>query len=811
MSSEEVLNKKKEIKMSLENNRKFRKSFLKRKPKNNINKIISISNFEIQNNSICEEDDYNTKIYNKSLSKDKFLFSLYDEEKYNEIYCRYKTISTFNYIKKRIYEKSPFQEFKNNYDTNKKKINLNITYNERIKKEFILDDEFSILLNNDENYNNLKKNINIFNSIHKKKYIKINAKTKRKGKNQENVKKSKFSKKNKKKKIKTFIGFNNKNISGHKRNKTEYYLNLKSPQNKIMKMDKMNRISNVQKDDINNVINDTIPRQVSFNMYDTYIMDSNLEKKHTYTLKEKDMSIRESSIPNKSMKTIKIGITGSLIDENLNINQSKTKNISFNYNMTKNNQNHMHRKIKTINNYKSKGNNEKIKYIYKSKKKEEKGIHKIIRKRVVLEEEYMVSPEGKKKLLSIKRLDNGNKSYIYNSNNNSNGHILRKYMKKEKKNNKENKLINYKNNLSNSLYSSIFKDNIRQSDYNRVYLKSLEEDSKMISNITFLKNNKTNIIPQFDEEKSPKISKSIIANPSHFKNRNNKNINKTTKNLDIANNCKIENKNNSKIENKEANFKKKLFYNKIYLLKDKSINKFNKSNNNLDKTNRISSHTNFLNSNRISMNYGEDKEKSKMDSSRGIYERISFSKDQPYMIYHNEPQNPFVINDNKNCPNFVNIVFYNHQEQNNKLNKSGLNNYNVKQKEKLKYNNNNIYNKIDIPQPKSSYRSREIKTLSIDNASSPQCTRNYNQNNQNEANNSIRITYNNSFFNLNKNNNNDCNNDFNNDIIYSSMDNINNYYDFSEYINSGNGNIIDNIKDNFNKRIILNMSENSHY
>ena len=805
MSSEEVLNKKKEIKMSLENNRKYRKSFLKKKPKNNMNKIISINNFEIQNNSICEEDDYNSKIYNKSLSKDKFLFNLYNEEKYNEIYCRYKTISSFNYIKKRIHQKSIFQEFKNNV-TNKKKINLNITFNERIKKKFILDDEFSILLNNDENYNNLIKNINLFNSIRKKKYIKINAKTKSKGKRQENIKKSKFSKKNKKKIIKVFTGFSDKNISGHKRNKTDYYLNLKSPQNKIMKIDKMKSISNVHKDDINRVINDTNPRQVSFNMYDTYIMDSNLENKHT--LKEKDMSIIESSIPNKSMKTIKIGITGSLIDENLNNNQSKTKNKSLNYNMTKNN--HMHRKIKTINNYKSKGNNEKIKYIYKSKKKEEKGIHKIIRKRVVLEEEYMVSPEGKKKLLSIKRLDNG-KSYIYNSNNNSNEHILRQYIKKdkEKKNNKENKLLIHKNNLSNSLYSSIFKDNTRQTDYNRVYLRSLEEDSKMISNVTFLKNYQTNIIPQFDEEKSPKISKSIIANPSHFKNRNNKNINKATKNLDIVNNCKIENKNNSKLENKEANIKKKLFYNKICLLKDKSINKFNKSNNNLDKTNRISSHTNFLNSNRTSMNYGEDKEKSKMDSSRGIYERISFSKDQPYMIYHNEPQNPFVINDNKNCPNFVNIVFYNNQEQNNKMNKSRLNNYNVKKKENWKYNNNNIYNRIDIPQPKSNYRFREIKTLSIDNISSPQCTRNYiqnNQNNQNEANNSIRITYNNSYFKLNKNNS----NDFNDDIIYSSMDNINNYYDFSEYINSGNNNIIDNIKDNFNKRVILNMSENSH-
>jgi hypothetical protein len=474
------------------------------------------------------------------------------------------------------------------------------------------------------------------------------------------------------------------------------------------------------------------------------------------------------------------------------------KNKSLNFNIKSNN--HNHRRMKTINNYKSRENNEQMKYIHKMKKIDVNGIHKIIKKRVVLEEEYMISPEGEKKLLSVKRLDNGNYNYIYDKINNE--RIMNKNLKKEKTNIKVNKLNSHKN-----FYSSLFKDNIRKNEYNRVYLNLKEEDSQTISNIEFLKNNKANnAMHQFDEEKTQFISKSITANPSHLKNKNNKNINKTAKNLDLANNLKIlhEQKINSK-DNKEKNLKKKLFYNKIFLLNDKSINKFNKSNNNFSKKSRISSHTNFLNSNRASMNYLDDKEKSKMDTSRGIYERISFLKDQPYMVYHSKEQNPFVINNNQNCPNFVNIVFYNHHEQNKKNSKCRCGNHNNKMKESCKYPN--YYNIIDIPQQKiscrlkrSNYRFHEVKSMSIDNPSFQRSTRNYHQN---ENNNIIRISYNNSYYNLNKDNN--------TDLVYSSMDNMNNYYDLSEYIPSRDVNKTNSNKDIFNKRGYLIMSEDSRY
>ena len=787
MSSREIPKRKNEkkyqIKISLDNNLKSKKNIIVNKNKNKNNKINYISNYEIQNNSIYEEADYNYKIYNKSISKDKIFF--YDENKYN-------TISVFNYNKKRTFHKITNNNekfiFNNSFEY---KNNLNFSFEEKIKKNLLLD-ESRMSLNHDDNYKNLLKIVNIFNSINKKNYNKIykkiNNTTTSIVNNLKNIKKSKFSKqKIKKEKNNIFHKFKNNVISLHNRNNTEYFININRPKNKILKIDKIDNISNVQNDIIND-INNTIPKQVNFKIYDGYIMSSIFDNK--LTEKDKEIIIKNNNAPNKSMKKINIKISHSIIDENLNINNSKIKNKSINYNYAKiNNQNH--KKLRIINNYKNKENNQNIKSIYKSKKSNN-AFHKIIRKRVVLEEEYMISPDGDKKLLSVKRLDNGTKSNIEKN-------IEQKYIK-----NKKNVNINpnnYKNNIYNSLYSSIFKENKRLTEFNRTYLRSIEEDSQIMSNISYTKNSN---VSHSNEENIHNTTKSIIVNPSHIKNKNNKNsknINKLNKNLDIPNNNKISNeqKINSALNNKETKFKKKLFYNKIYLMNGKGLNKFNKSNNNSTKNNRVTSHTNFLNSNRTSMNYIEDKEKSKMDSSRGIYERISFSKEQPFMICHNEEQKQnIVINNNRNCPNLVNIVFFNHLHQNNKYS-----NY-INNKEKIKFSNN----RISIPQPKmscrlkrSNYKFHEIKSMSIDKNSGSKSTRNY-LNNEN-SNNIIKIKYNNSYYNLNKNNN--------KKIIYSSMDNLNNYqnkyYGMCGYKSSRN---INDNKENIFKRI-NNNNETSEY
>lgn len=773
------------------------KNIVKKKKKKNINnKIDSLSNYEIQNNSIYEEDDYSSRIYNKSISKDKIFFT--EENKYDDnVNYIYNTISTFNYFKKRTYT-NIYEYFNNNNNSIEINNNLSFSFGDKTNKNLLLD-ESPTSLNYDKNYNNLIKQISILNCITKKKYKKLKAKinnsNERNDKNLNNIiKKGKFSKKKK------YNVNKNKNvlIPIHSRNNSEYIINMNRYNNKLMKIDKSDNISNEGKQINFDFNNKTISKNINFKMCDAYILSSNFEK--DLTEKDKEMILRESIILNKSMKKININIrkskSKSTLDNDLNNNNNskiKIKNKSINYYNMKKNKNIKNINIKKDNN----GIKEKI---HKSKLEGNNGVHKIIRKRIVLEEEYMISPQGDKKLLSVKRIDNGNKSNLEKNNEN-----ILQYFKDNQNLNINNNSNNYRHSINNNtLYSSIFNNNMKQTEYNRTCLKSIDEDSQIISNISYSKNNNSNNSESI-EEKSQNKNKNITT--SHIKYINNK-INNNIKKQDISNNNKTTHDQNinSESNKKELHHKKKLFYNKISIMKDKSINNFNKSSNNSSKNNRITSHTNFLNSNRTSMNFIEDTEKTKIDSSRGIYERISFTKEQPFMIYQDEENPNFIINNNRNCPNLVNIVFYNNDQKNNKYN-----NFEDNKEEKLKYSYNN---KINIPQPKttyrfkrSNYRFHEIKSISINKSFGSKSTRNH----QNHDNNRVKnINYNKSY-----NDSNFKNNKKNINIIYSSMDNLNNnqkeYYEICDYDSDKNISRLYNNEEIFNKRATMLNKEASHY
>ena len=150
------------------------KNIVKKKKKKNINnKIDSLSNYEIQNNSIYEEDDYSSRIYNKSISKDKIFFT--EENKYDDnVNYIYNTISTFNYFKKRTYT-NIYEYFNNNNNSIEINNNLSFSFGDKTNKNLLLD-ESPTSLNYDKNYNNLIKQISILNCITKKKYKKLKAK-----------------------------------------------------------------------------------------------------------------------------------------------------------------------------------------------------------------------------------------------------------------------------------------------------------------------------------------------------------------------------------------------------------------------------------------------------------------------------------------------------------------------------------------------------------------------------------------------------------------------------------------------------------
>ena len=326
-------------------------------------------------------------------------------------------------------------------------------------------------------------------------------------------------------------------------------------------------------------------------------------------------------------------------------------------------------------------------------------------------------------------------------------------------------------------------------------LKTLDEDSQIVSNMSFYNSNCKNSIS--NEERTNNIFKNIIINPSHIKNRNNKNkINyKIYNNSEINKSTLHEQDMDLDSNNNELNVKKKLFNNKICLIKDKNINNFNKSNSNNNYSlnhNTISCHTNFLNSNRTSINYIEDKEKLKNNANKTIYQNISFSKEQPFIIYHRKKPKPnFIINNNQNCPNLLNIVFLN-QEENNKI--KYYDSYNDKE------NDNMIMNisHPKIPNHKYNYRFHEIKSNSIDNYLDNKTNKYFYFSN----NNATIMDRNNSSYKLTNIK----------DNIYSNKENYkingNKYFEISNYGSSRN---INKIKLNKNEKIRIKQCKKSFF
>ena len=418
---------------------------------------------------------------------------------------------------------------------------------------------------------------------------------------------------------------------------------------------------------------------------------------------------------------------------------------------------------KIINDYMNKGNEEISNIMKKDSKKKERGSHKIIKKRVVLEEEYIINSDGDQRLLSVRRLDNEN-------NEKNNYKYIKNNFNKENLNSNENSMRkNIK--LNNSFISSIFKDSSGRMKYKKRLegINSLDDTNRISYLYSNSKNTKRNI------KQTKNVIKSI---PSLLKNKNNKSSSKILKNIenkipiktDLKTNKNKKRKINAKSTNKNKKIKKKLFFNRLY------INKFNKSNNN----SKINFYPNYINSNRTN-NYLDDKDKLNQEKTINIYNKISFSKKPPFMIYHNEEknQNFYINNNSQNCANMVNIVFLNHEK-----------NKNIKESEKIKAVCGLKRNKI-----------KEIKSISMDlnNNSFIKSTRNnYNKQISKVASCDDNISNKKNSFN-----------------IYSSMDNINEKriknLDILSYISSKPKIEINNMKKKYIKKIGFNKSVNSKY
>ena len=749
-----IKNKRKPLQIEIPN--KIITSYVSNKLGINISyKKFNTNLFSQSNLRKSSEDDYDSFVYNDLINKDKLFFGYKNSGKKQS-----NSHSTSNIFKCNTKILNRVDYFKNNLKINSK---LNLSFENDNGISFLENDNKLLKRDKSENNKKLLKIINLFAFVNKKLQNKFNLS--KNINNDSNIfsdnditiftkKPSKFSRK--KNKIENYSGLNN--INNNKINITELFIDLEKgiPKNKIKKLEKLNNSSKITNK--GNLKNNT-QKKINFDMNDTYNIQSHFDD--IFEL-DKKINVKESRM-NKSMKKINIKINENSIDKILNIKKCQKRSNSINYSNP--------RKIKSenlikknINGYLSK-EKEGISNIKLNKsKKNDCGSNKIIKKRVILEEEYIVNSEGDKRLLSVRRLDNEN-------NDTNNYKYIQNFFNKENTINNENSMKkNYK--LNNTFFSSLFKENLGRMKYNKRLdgVNSLDDDNGITYIYTNSKKTKRN---------NKKIKNNIKPTPSLRKNKNiNKSITKILKKqenkIPIKTDLKLkQNKNkklNTKSSNKEQKIKKKLFFNRIYM------NKFNKTNNN----SKINFYPNYAISNRVN-NYIEDKDKSNQEKSVQFYNKIDFSKKQPLMIYHNEEknQNFYINNNSQNCPNMVNIVFLNNEK-----NKS------IKDTERPKAVCGLKRNKF-----------KEIKAISIDtnNNSFIRSTRNH----YNKQINKVSSCDDNALIKKNS---------FN---IYSSVDNVNDKrlknLDILSYISSKPRIDINNLKKKYIKKIGFNKTGNSQY
>ena len=745
-----IKNKRKPLQIEIPN--KIITSYVSNKLGINKNDKKFNTNLYSQTNKIkVAEDDYDSVVYNDLISKDKLFFGYKNNGKKKS--GSKSTYNMFNYNIKLLNQEDYFEK---NIKINSK---LNMSFENKNKISFLENENELIMRDNSENNKNLMKIINLFAFVNKKLHTKFNQSKNVINKStasnlfEDNLitiltkRPSKFSRKNKKNDFPTL------NIN-HKLNITELFIDLEKgiPKNKSKRLEKLN--NSIKITNKGNMKNSNLKR-INFKMNDTYnnyYYDDILLPKRKKSLKESRM--------NKSMKKININLNESSIDKILNLNKWKNKNYSINYSNPKRIKSKYIMK-KIINDYMNRENERISNMLHRESKRKERGSHKIIKKRVVLEEEYIVNSEGDQRLLSVRRLDNEN-------NETNNQKYMKKIVNKENINSSENSMKkNYK--LNNSFLSSIFKESSGRMKYTKRLdgINSLDDENRISYLYSNSKNTKRNI----------KNTKNIIKSiPSLIQNKNNKSSSKILKKqenkipikTDLKEHKNKKRKINTKSTNKDKKLKKKLFFNRLY------VNKFNKSNNN----SKINFYPNYINSNRTN-NYLEDKGKLNQEKNISIYNKISFSKKQPFMIYHNEEknQNFYINNNSQNCANMVNIVFLNNEK-----NKS------IKESEMPKAVCGLKRNKFE-----------EIKSISMDinNNSFIKSTRNqYNK----------QVTKVASC--------DDISNKKNSFSIYSSMDNINDKriknLDILSYISSKPRIEINNLKKKYIKKIGFNKTGNSN-
>ena len=497
------------------------------------NKNIFKKESEIQNNSIIEEDDYNEDIYNNSITSYKYGVS---EEKDNEDYKSKSSFSSFDEKNKNIFL---FYNSKigNNKDKNSRySMESNVESNHTCQDSSIFSNKNSISDKDNLYFMNI---ITIFNNIHKKLENIINCKRITDNKNRnynENKETSKYSIKNRQKimaKNNNYIGSHYKSPSNplkENNRKKNIYHKINENNNKIACTDTKIIINSKdgRKDlikDINNNIN-LIKKNLFKNYQQSISCDNKDNKKNKEDIKKKN-------------PLILIGLNKKIISERSNKINKTQGNVNNNNQIFKN----INSKLKiNINSNIMGDGNSFLNENYSIKKQKEKrrnsplGEHKIIKKKLILEDDL----KENEKMKFSKKIE-------INNNKHSNSLIYQNYNNKEKNDNDINKnyfkfksinIKDYQKNNKNTNNNKNINDNINNSNNKRYltnnsFASTNKEDKKKINifkpindsktpneknSDRFLKSNKFQSInlekPKTSENFKIKIDKPLSYSPS---------------------------------------------------------------------------------------------------------------------------------------------------------------------------------------------------------------------------------------------------------------------------------------------------------
>jgi len=739
MSSKISLNKFNNKRNQTKNEKKYIFKYkIQVKNNNNISSILKdsketkndiLKNNETQkkrNYNYDEEDHYNNEIYNKHISKYKYFFDPNnDEQKYNTISSfnsfqkKYKDIYSFTVLNRNNFNKRRKRSNDNKMDSIEIHSDLNLTYDEKNKKNIFLSrNSKKRLIDKDKNH--FMKIIRIFDKIHQKFQYKNNSKYNSNSRNINNFNNSKYKRKY------NYTKNNNINNS-HKFSKrfkkkilrrnidNKFEIHMKSFSQPFIELNNENN-TNYHNFEITNKLPVTEYKNI------TQSKEEEIDLSHLNNMKSLTKNLFYRYSPNTPTISIKSNETNKVEEEseknknfsNIYIGLNKKETSEKNKMSSIEDNNNNHNDNNNSNHILSNNNNSKTRFRFSNRKTksmlENNTINNNIESNTKNKEEDEQMKQQDTRTI-FKRIDNLKKAKIIDEKNNYKRNFNRFIINKEEKGNIKNNHI-----INNS------KINENENNYNSEYLTKISLGSPIKKDLNISNINKRRLIPISINEKNNHNLNDILSN-------NNNNF------------CQRKTSETSKTKNGKSNFNtpnvnKKNILSKNNDIKDgKSVSIFPESKSQINLTENNQNYENTINKEEQNKEIIMSNRSSKQNTSRINKEQqtkiqINLNKEKQSPNRRNVNINKSLLvsdkkikeikteriatknryifnrfkisknnNTNTNQNNKINDIVLNNKDEKNALNNNNINkgsNINsIGNKYKNNKENNNNYNKDD--------------------------------------------------------------------------------------------------------------------